>query len=189
LTKGLNEAKPYFSELWRETEYPEKAVNEFAGFLSPTAENMAMPAFVVEVKDSLVGLERAQWLCAYDGALMTEGAYTIHTHLNKPDSGFFGKTQAITVAFNSHTLDIFVHYVVHVHNRKSSKIKYYQHHVFSINPWTSLENFQLACQYLRIAQALGYNLALERKNALWAFHAYNSEEEDNNNNSINELQL
>ena len=47
-----------------------------------------MPAYAVEFEGFNGSMAEAQLQCAYDGALMTEGARAIHTHLGKPDDDF-----------------------------------------------------------------------------------------------------
>jgi hypothetical protein len=62
---------------------------------------------------------------------MTEGAYTIHKHLNKPNSDFFSKTQALTADFNSIALQIYAHYAFKALGPSSEVIiKYYQCRLF-----------------------------------------------------------
>ncbi|TAQ87691.1 hypothetical protein B7494_g3993 [Chlorociboria aeruginascens] len=43
---------------------------------------------------------KLQCAYAYHGALMTEGAHAMHIYVGKSDSDFYGKTQALTAAFN-----------------------------------------------------------------------------------------
>ena len=45
---------------------------------------------------------------------MTEGAYVMHTHMGRFDNDFYGKTQALTVAFDGTKLDIYAHHAVQV---------------------------------------------------------------------------
>jgi hypothetical protein len=64
-----------------------------------------MPAYAVEFKSSNGDMKEAKLQCAYDGALMMEGARTVHKHIGKSDDNSYGKTQAITVAFNGRLLN------------------------------------------------------------------------------------
>lgn len=66
-------------------------VDSLSGALAPTSYDIAMPAFAVEVKGYDGSMQVAQLQCAYDGALMTEGARAVHTHMGKPDDDFTRK--------------------------------------------------------------------------------------------------
>jgi hypothetical protein len=85
---------------------------------------------------------------------MTKGAYAIHKHLNKPDSEFFGKTQALTAAFNGRALQIFAHYAIQdsgPSKKGKAAIKYYQWRLFTDNPKDELEELRRARKHLRKA--------------------------------------
>jgi hypothetical protein len=84
---------------------------------------------------------------------MTEGAYAIHVYMGKSDDSFYGKIQAITVAFNGLSLDFFTHYAGKTNG--AANIKYYRYPLFSDAPWLSLEHFQTPCKHLQNAQDVG----------------------------------
>jgi hypothetical protein len=175
LTKGLSDAKPDIIEAWHETDYPEEVVDALAGFLSPTAYNIAMPAYVAELKGFDSSHKGAQLQCAYDGALMTEGAHAIHAHMGKSDHEFYGKTQALSVAFNGEILNIYAHHAERVPATENTPaaIKYYRCLLYTDNPRNSLEDFQSACTHIQNAQDVGYQWTTERKDELWAFTRQN----------------
>jgi hypothetical protein len=152
LAKNLSSAKPDLMESWEGTHYSEEVCNALGGFLTPIANGFAMPAYVVEFKGADGSQLRAHLQCAYDGALMTEGAYAIHHYLGRPNEDFYGKIQAITVAFNGLSIDIFGHYAF----KTNGIVRYYRHPLFSDTPWISLTHFQTASQHIQKAQDTGY---------------------------------
>lgn len=121
-----------------------------------------MPTYAAELKSTKVGLVSAHLQGAHDGALMTEGAHAIDTHLGKPNDEFYGKTQALTVAFNGEMLIIYAHHAA----RENNTIKYHRHPVNADIPRISFEHFQTACKHLMNAQAIGYKWVTERKDTL-----------------------
>jgi hypothetical protein len=64
-----------------------------------------MPAYAVEFKGYDGSIAKAQLQCAYNRALMTEGARAVHTYIDKSDDDFYSKTQALTVVYNSDTVN------------------------------------------------------------------------------------
>ena len=105
----------------------------------------------------------AKLQCAYDGALMTEGARAMHTHMGKSDDDFYGSTQALTVAFNSETLNFYAHYAVQVPTSLHpatceasgsgvDAVEYHQYLLDCDTPRVSLEHFQTAYKHIRNAQ-------------------------------------
>jgi hypothetical protein len=175
LTNNLSYVKPDVTESWPQSSYPDEALDELAGFLSPTTKDhkLAMPAYAVELKGTKVALAGAHLQCAYDGAVMTEAAHAIHRYLGKPDKDFYGKTQAFTIAFNGETLVIYAHHAV----LENNQIKYHRHPVDGITPGISFDHFESACKYIRNTQAVGYTWVTERRDALRTF-VENGEEGD-----------
>jgi hypothetical protein len=43
---------------------------------------------------------------------MTEGALAKHRYMKKPDDDFFGKTQALTLAFNGGIVEYYSHHAL-----------------------------------------------------------------------------
>jgi hypothetical protein len=66
--------------------------------------NIAMPAFAIKVKGSEGSMEIAYLQCAFNGTIIIEGARDVHEYLGKTDDEFYGKTQALTSAFNGHAV-------------------------------------------------------------------------------------
>lgn len=150
-----------------------------------------MPAYAVEFKSTNGDMKEAKLQCAYDGALMTEGAHAVHTHTKKSDDNFYGRIQALTVAFNGETLNFYAHHAVQVPisshlatheasdngldkttgvaNETAITVEYHQYLLDCDNPRVSFEAFQNAYRHTRNAQDVAYKLATERKDALWAF--------------------
>ncbi|KAL5327273.1 hypothetical protein ACEPPN_004967 [Leptodophora sp. 'Broadleaf-Isolate-01'] len=165
LTTGLSDAKPDIFESYRKTDYPPKAVDALSSALAPTAYNIAMPAYAVEFKGCDGSMAEAQLQCAYDGALMTEGAHAVYTHLDKSDDDFYGKSQALTVAYNGDTVKFYGHHAVQIPvssqpasggvdssaDVNSDALAYHQYVLSSDNPRDSFENFQNAYKYTRNA--------------------------------------
>jgi hypothetical protein len=112
LTTGLSDAQPDIIESYRKTDYPPIVVEALSGDLAPSSYNEAGPAYTVEFKSSNGDMKEAKLQCAYDGALMTEGARAVYKYLDKSDDDFYGKTQALTVAFNSETLKFYSHHAL-----------------------------------------------------------------------------
>ena len=185
LTTGLSDAKPDVFESYRKTDYPPEAVDTLCGGLAPTSYDIAMPAFAVEVKGSEGSMQVAQLQCAYDGALMTEGARAMHKYMGKSDDDFNGKTQALTVAYNGETLKFYCHHAVQIPlssqpaGRVDSRaetavdtvgtLRYPQCLLGGDNPRDSFESFQAAYKHTRNSEDIGYKWATERKDALWAY--------------------
>ena len=176
LTTGLGDAQPDIVESYRETDYPPRAVEALSGDLAPSSYNEAMPAYAVEFKSSKGDMREAKLQCAYDGALMTEGARAVHKYMNKPDDDFYGKTQALTAAFNGRTLEFYGHHAVQIPASPQpaasdavDSLQYHQYLIGGDTPRNSFENFQSAYKHTRNAEDFGYRLATQRKDALWAY--------------------
>lgn len=185
---GLSDARPDIMESFRKTTYPSEALDYLMGALAPTTFNLGMPAYAVEVKGTDGTIESAQEQCKYDGALMTEGAYRIHKYMGKPDEDFFGKTQAITIAFKGIAVFIYGHFALKIlgpseattisgeptgtaalANTAATRIQYRQYRITTDNPCDSLEEFQIASRHIRNAQDIAYNISKRRKDDLWQF--------------------
>lgn len=116
---------------------------------------------------------------------MTEGARAVHKYLNKSDDDFYGKTQALTVAFNGETLKFYGHHALQISPSSqpasgvdsSAEItaglvdtrQYPQYLLAGDNPRDSFEDFQRAYKHTRNAEDIGFKWATERKDALWAY--------------------
>ena len=174
LIKGLSDARPDLVESYRTRGYPPNAVEALAGELVPTTYDEAMPAYAVEFKSAGGDFQEAKLQCAYDGALITEGSRMTHRYMGKNDKEMFGKTQALTMAYNGHSLKLYGHHVVQpsssiptAEDDGTSSLQYHQYLLASDNPRDSFEEFQNAYKHVRNAQDLGYQWATERKDALW----------------------
>jgi hypothetical protein len=183
LTTGLSDPQPDLVESYRKTDYPLQAIEALSADLAPSLYNEAMPAYAVEFKSSDGDMKEAKLQCAYDGAVMTEGAYAVHKYLDKSDDDFYGKTQALTVAFNGAVIEYYGHHMLRTPRpsqlaadkaalSKDSKaegvVKHHQYLLYCDNPRASLQDFQRAYKHVRNAQDIGYKWATERKDALWA---------------------
>jgi hypothetical protein len=184
LTTGLSDAQPDIVESYRKTDYPPIVVEALSGDLAPSSYNEAGPAYAVEFKRANGDMKEARLQCAYDGALMTEGARAVHKYLSKSDNDFFGKTQALTVAFNGETIKFYGHHALQVSsssqpaggvdsgaeisNGAIDTFSYPQYLLDSDAPRDSFEDFQSAYKHIRNAEDISYKWATERKNALWA---------------------
>lgn len=190
LTTRLSDAQPDIVESYRKTDYPPRAVEALSADLAPSSYNEAMPAYAVEFKSSNGDTKEAKLQCAYDGALMTEGARAKHKYLSKSDDDFYGKTQALTVAFNGEILNFYGHHAVRIPTpshpttydlagngrgnaeaatETATAVEYHQYLLNCDNPRASFENFQTAYRHTRNAQDIGYQWATKRKDALWAY--------------------
>ena len=185
LTICLSDARPDIVESYRKTDYPSSVVEALSGELAPSLYNEAMPAYTVEFKSSNGDMKEAKLQCAYDGAIMTEGARAVHKYLDKSDDDFYGKTQALTVAFNGETLKIYGHHALQIPPSShpgggvdsSTEItagtietrQYPQYLLAGDNPRDSFGDFQSAYKHIRNAEDIGFKWATERKDALWAY--------------------
>jgi hypothetical protein len=159
LTAGLSDAKPDIFESYRKTDYPPDAVDALSSALAPTSYDIAMPAFAVEVKGYDGSMQVAQLQCAYDRALMTEGARAVHIHTGKSDDDFYGKTQALTAAYNGEIIKFYGHHAIQIPaslQPVSGGVDYHQYLLSSDAPRDSFENFQTAYKHTRNAQDIGY---------------------------------
>jgi hypothetical protein len=114
-----------------------------------------MPAFAVECKGYNSSMAKAQLQCAYNGALITEGVCTIHVYIGKSDNGFYSKTQALIVVYNSDTMQFYGHYTIRIPislqptsggvdssvDANSDALVYHQYILSSNNPRDLFENF------------------------------------------------
>jgi hypothetical protein len=184
LTTGLSNAKPDTFESYRKTDYPPQVVDTLSSALAPTSYDIAMPAFAVEYKGYDGSMAEAQLQCAYDGTLMTEGARAVHTYMDNSDDDFYGKTQAVTIAYNGDTVKFYGHHAVRIPvssqpavvatvdssvDTTSDPLEYHQYVLTSDAPRDSFENFLSAYKHIRNAQDIGYKWATKRKDALWAY--------------------
>ena len=108
----------------------------------------------------------------------------MHKYLDKSDDDFYGKTQALTVAFNGETLKIYGHHALQIPSSSQpvggvdsgaeitidtiDTAQYPQYLLAGDNPRDSFEDFQSAYKHTRNAEDIGYKWATERKDALWA---------------------
>lgn len=174
LIKGLSDARPDLVESYRKRGYPLNAVEALAGELVPTTYNEAMSAYAVEFQSAGGDFQEATLQCAYDGALMTEGSRITHQYMGKTDEEMFGKTQALTMAYNGNLLTLYGHHVVQpssfiptAEDDGTSLLQYHQNVLASDHPRDSFDGFQSAYKHVRNAQDLGHQWATERKDALW----------------------
>jgi hypothetical protein len=186
LTTGLSDPQPDLVESYRKTDYPLQAIEALSADLAPSSYNEAMPAYTIEFKSSDGDMKEAKLHCAYNGALMTEGAYAVHKYLDKSDDDFYGKTQALTATFNGAVIEYYGHHALQTprpsqleadeaalnedvaSEAEDAVIKHHQYLLHYDNPRASLQNFQSAYKHIRNAQDIGYKWATERKDALWA---------------------
>ncbi|KAE8442401.1 hypothetical protein EG329_003418 [Mollisiaceae sp. DMI_Dod_QoI] len=186
LTTGLSDPQPDLVESYRKTDYPPQAVEALSADLAPSSYNEAMPAYAVEFKSSNGDMKEAKLQCAFDGSIMTEGARGAHTYMDKSDDDFYGKTQALTVAFNGGLIECYGHHALQTPGpsqlaadeaapneaaagRAGDTVKYHPYLLDCDTPRASLQNFQSAYKHMRNAQDIGYKWATERKDALWAY--------------------
>ncbi|RDL33132.1 uncharacterized protein BP5553_08571 [Venustampulla echinocandica] len=175
LTVKLSSARPDIAESYRKSDYPLEAREALSCSIGPTACDISMPAYTVECKSTEGNMQTAENQCAYNGALMAEGARDVHRYLGKSSDNFYGKTQALTVAFNGDALKIYGHHIVQTPTPSQpagtgdmATLKYHQHLYAHLNPRASFKSFQEAYKHLRNSQDFCYNLAAHRKDALWA---------------------
>jgi hypothetical protein len=176
LTMGLRDAKPTIFESYRKTDYPPEVIDALSSALAPTEYDIAMPAFAIEVKGCEGHLHVAHLQCAHDGALMTEGARAMHEYIGKSANDFYGKTQALTAAFDGETLELYGHHAVPnpalsqpTASSAVDTLQYHQYLCARDNPPHSFEKFQNAYKHIRNAQEIGYKWATQRKDALWEY--------------------
>jgi hypothetical protein len=186
LTTGLSDPQPDLVESYRKTDYPLQAVEALSADLAPSSYNEAMPAYAVEFKSSNGDMKEAKLQCAFDGSIMTEGARGAYTYMDKSDDDFYGKTQALTVAFNGGLIEYYGHHALRTPGpsqqaadgaapnevaagRAGDTVKYHPYLLDCDTPRASLQNFQSAYKHMRNAQDIGYKWATERKDALWAY--------------------
>jgi hypothetical protein len=106
--------------------------------------------------------------------------------MDKSDDDFYGKTQALTVAFNGRLIEYYGHHILQTPGpsqlaadeaapneaaagRAGDTVKYHPYLLDCDTPRASLQNFQSAYKHIRNAQDIGYKWATERKDALWAY--------------------
>ena len=111
---GLSSARPDIVESYRGSDYPRFVLEELCGELAASNYNEAGPTYAVEFKSASRNMREAKLQCAYDGALMTEGARCIHDYLNKSDDDFYGQTQSLTLAFNAENLRVYGHHALQI---------------------------------------------------------------------------
>ena len=185
LTTGLSNAKPDIFESYCDDVYPREARDALTSALAPSGDGAGMPAYAVEFKGPDGSMPQATLQCAYDGALMTEGARAVYmyVHGDKVDNGFYGKTQALTVAFNGATLKIYGHHAIRMPissqpvgngvdssaDPNSDALEYHQCVLNSDSLESSFERFRDAYKHIRNAHDIGYKWATKRKDALWAY--------------------
>jgi hypothetical protein len=128
-----------------------------------------MPAFAIEFKGSKGSIQVAHLQCAFDGTIITEGARGVHTFIKKSDDDFYGKTQALTVAFNGELINYYGHYALPRPSQLAADVKYYPYLLMCDTPRPFLRNYRDASRHIRNAQGIGYKWATERKDALWAY--------------------
>ncbi|TAQ90071.1 hypothetical protein B7494_g1584 [Chlorociboria aeruginascens] len=104
--------QPDLVEFYRKTDYPIEAIETLSADLAPSFYNKAMPAYAVEFTSSKGKMKEAKLQCAFDGSIITEGAYSTYTYMNKSDDDFYDKTQALTVAFNDGLIEYYGHYAL-----------------------------------------------------------------------------
>jgi hypothetical protein len=129
--------------------------------------NIAMPAFAVELKSSNSSIAEAKLQCAFNGALITKGARDVHRHMQKPDDAFYSTTQAITAAYNSDSLNFYVHHALPIPKKSGifdleaagnadsadakETLEYHQYLLSCNNPRASPKNFRTAHKHMRNA--------------------------------------
>jgi hypothetical protein len=103
--------------------------------------------------------------------------------MDKSDDDFYGKTQALKMAYNGDAVKFYSHYAVQIPvapqpasdrvdcsaDANSDDLAYHQYALSSDNHRDSFENFQNVYKHTRNTQVIGYKWATERNDALWAY--------------------
>ena len=165
LTFGLSDAKPDISESYRWEQYPSDACEALGGAIAPTHHTAAMPTLCVEWRGPSGPMPSAEEQCAYDGALMANAAYDAHNYMDKDPAEFFGKTQALTVALNGRSVDLYGNHVV----KKASGLEYHQYSLGNHQPRNSPKEFKETRKRIRNAQDWARERATRTKDDL---HTY-----------------
>jgi hypothetical protein len=178
---GISNPQPDIMETFTTAAYPRQALEELAGVLTPTKHPLAMPGFTVQVKGPNGRMDAAMKQCAYgmllqspyllvrskkanlrttDGSVMVHSAHKIHQHLGNPSTAFYGRTQAISVAFNGTDLCLYANYL-------SKEGSYYLYPISAEKPCFSFTQFQSARRHLRNVQDWSRRKSEQRCNQLW----------------------
>ncbi|ESZ90552.1 hypothetical protein SBOR_9059 [Sclerotinia borealis F-4128] len=186
LTMGLSDPQPDLVESYRMTDYPSQAAEALSADLAPSSYNEAMPAYAVQFKSSNGDMKEAKLQCVFGGSVVTEGARGAHTYMHGSNVDFYGKTQAITIAFNGGLIEYYAHHALQTPGpsqlaaygaapnevaavRAEDTVKYHSYLLDYDYPRASLRSFQSAYKHMRNAQDIGYKWSTERKDALWAY--------------------
>lgn len=148
VTDRLVNAKPDITESYRLQKYPQKAIDDLGPALAPTSYSMAMPTFAAEAKSIEKGIASAELQCAYDGAIMVDGARKTQEALGKSLDPFWTNTQALTIAYNGNDMTILANHAVHT----TVGVQHHSYSLYSHVPRQSFEEFKTTRKHTRNAQ-------------------------------------
>lgn len=148
VTERIGNAKPDITESYRLQKYPTKAIDDLGPALAPTSYSMAMPTFAAEAKSIEKGIASAELQCAYDGAIMVDGARKTQEALGKSLDPFWITAQALTVAYNGNEMTILANHAV----SSPVDVQYHSYSLFSHDPRQSFEEFKTSRKHIRNAQ-------------------------------------
>jgi len=177
ITTGLSSAKPDLIEAFPQEAYPRKAEDTLTE-LNPGHYGFVMPSLAVEFKSLATGMVGANLQCAYNGALMVHSALQAHLYMYGNLDEFYGKTKAITIAFNGDDVEYYLHHATqnpewHAEWRDETDCE----HVFHQSTLGrdkilgDEDAFKQGWKHIRNAQDMGYALAKDLQGQLRAHYA------------------
>ncbi|KAK5021395.1 hypothetical protein LTR60_000011 [Cryomyces antarcticus] len=162
LSHALSHAKPNHVEAYRKTAYSKEAQEELGSDLGPTQYGNSWGSFAAEFKGYDGSMEEAKLQTAYDGALMVENAVEVEmTFEQEGGETAYGRTLALTVAFNGVNVRIYADYATR--SVLDGAVVYHHHEIVQHNPTTSKEAFKMTVRHVRNAQDYSRELASRRK--------------------------
>jgi len=170
VTNRISNAKPDVVEAFTKEAYP-RETEDYLRELSPGQYSHVMPSFAVEVKQAMVGLPGADLQCAYDGALMVHSALLAHLQMYGNLDEFYGKTKAITIAFNGDVIEYFLHHATPNLEYRDATDPQFTFHQFRLGKefvTGDYDDFKKGWRHIRNSQDIGYKLAKDLQSQLQA---------------------
>ncbi|GAB7343428.1 hypothetical protein MBLNU457_1456t1 [Dothideomycetes sp. NU457] len=172
ITTGISPAKPDLVEAMPQEAYPREAEGTLRE-LYPGRYGFVMPSFAAEFKSTATGMVGAYLQCAYDGALMVHSALQAHLYMYGNLDDFYGKTKAITIAFNGDNVEYFLHHATadsEKHDEAECEHVFHQSRLGRDLILGDEDAFKQARKHIRNAQDMGYALAKDLQRQLQAHY-------------------
>lgn len=152
--RNIGAAKPDYTESHKRELYPESVRDGLGGALEPSAVSFCvLPHFIMESKAAGDDIRLMTYQTAYEGAIVSHAGKLREEYLGHDlDQCYWGRTQAVTIAYNGYHAIIFLD---HALRNDDDEVEYHHYALLEHTPLISLKTFRETYRHFRNAQEWG----------------------------------